>query len=98
VSKRGSMEELRVEVLLVAKHAPEGVEQPAHDGDDGHFLLLAAGEQGLIGGLEAGAALDAAQGGYEERQASVPVAGATDLTRGVGGAALARPRIEPGMS
>jgi hypothetical protein len=44
------MEELRVEVLLVMEHAPERVEEPAHEGDEGDFLLFAAGEEGFIGG------------------------------------------------
>ena len=92
------MEELRVEVLMVMKHAPDCVKQTAHDGNDGHFLLLAAGEQALIGGLDLRAALEGDQGGHKERQAQVPVAGATDVAWSVGGAALARPRIEPGMS
>jgi hypothetical protein len=52
------------------KHAPDDVEKASHDGD-GHFLLLAAG------GLEVRAALDGDQGGHKERQAQVPVAGAS---------------------
>lgn len=91
------MEELRVEVLLVMKHAPDRVEQAAHDGDDRHLLLLAAGEEGFIGGLDLRAALDGDQGGHEEGQAQMAVAGAADVARGVGGAALAGPRIESGV-
>lgn len=91
------MEELRVEVLLVMEHAPDRVKHPAHDGDDGHLLLLAAGEEGFIGGLDLRTALDGDQGGHEKGQAQVPIAGAADVARGVGGAALAGPRVEPGV-
>jgi hypothetical protein len=91
------MEELRIEVLLVMEHAPDGVEQAAHDGDEGDLLLFAAGEQGFVGGLDLRAALDGDQGGHEERAAQMPVAGAADVPRGIGGSALAGPRIEPGV-
>ena len=70
------MEELRVEVLAVVEHAPEGVEEPAHDGNDGHLLLFAAGEEGFVAGPDLGAALDGDQGGHEQGTAQMPVAGA----------------------
>jgi hypothetical protein len=91
------MEELRVEVLVVMEHAPDGVEEAAHDGDDRDFFLFAAGEEGLVGGLDLRATLDGDQRGHEQRQAQMAVAGAADVARGVGGAALARARIEPGV-
>ena len=59
------MEEVWVEVLLVAEHAPEGVEEAAHDGDDRHLLFFAAGEEGLVGGLDLRAALDGDERGHE---------------------------------
>lgn len=91
------MEEMRVEVLLVVEHAPEGVEQSARDGDDRDFLLFATGEQGFVGGFDLRAALDRDQGRHEEGVAQVPVAGAADVERCVGGAALLGPRVEPGV-
>ena len=91
------MEELWVKVLLVVKHAPDRVEEAAHDGDNRDLLFLAAGQQGVIGGFNLRAALDGDQGGHEQRTTQVAVAGATDVARGIGGTALARPRIEPGV-
>ena len=91
------MEELGIEGLLMAEEAPEGVEEAAHEGDDGDFLPLAAGEEGFVGGAEVGAALDGDEHGHEEGVAEVAVASAADLARGVGGAALARARVEPGV-
>jgi hypothetical protein len=61
------------------------------------FFLLAAGDEGLVGGLDLGAALDGHQSGHEEGEAQVPIAGPADVAWGVGGAALAGPRIEPGV-
>ena len=72
------MEELRVEVLLVVEHAPDRVEQPAHDGDDRDLLLFAAGQQGFIGGFDLRAALDGHQGGHEQGQAQMAIAGAAE--------------------
>ena len=46
------MEELRIEGLLVVEHAPDRMEQAAHEGDDGDFLFFAAGEERLVGGLD----------------------------------------------
>ena len=91
------MEEMRVEVLLVMEHAPDRVEQPAHDGDEGDLLLFAASQEGLVGGFDLRAALDGDQGRHEEREAQVPVAGPADVPRGVGGTALAGAGIEPGV-
>ena len=91
------MEELRIKVLVVVEHAPDRVEQAAHDGNDRDLLLLATGEQRFVGGFDLRAALDGDQGGHEEREAQVPVAGPADVARGVGGAALAGPRVEPGV-
>ena len=91
------MEELRIEVLLVMKHAPDRMEQAAHEGDDRDFLLFAAGQEGFVGGLDLRAALDGDQGGHEQCAAEVPVAGAADVARGVGGAALSGARIEAGV-
>lgn len=91
------MEELRIEVLVVMEHAPDGVEEAAHDGHDGDLLLFAAGEEGFVGGADLGAALDGDQSGHEQRQPEVEVAGAADVARGVGGAALARTRVEAGV-
>ena len=75
------MEVLRVEVLAVPEHAPDRVEEPAHDGDERHLLLLAAGEQGFIGGLDVWTTLDGDQCRHEERETQVPVAGAADMSR-----------------
>ncbi len=50
------MEELRIEVLLMMEHAPDGVEYPAHDGNDRDLLLFAAGEEGLVAGFDVGCA------------------------------------------
>ena len=91
------MEELRIEVLLVVKHAPDRVKHPAHDGDDRHLLLFAAGKEGFVGGFDVRAALDGDQRGPEEREAQVAVAGAADVARGVHGAALAGARVESGV-
>jgi hypothetical protein len=91
------MEELRVEVLLVVEHAPEGVEKAAHQCHDRHILLLPTGQQRFVGGADLRAALDSHQHGHEERMPQVAVAGAADLAWGVAGSALPRPRVEPGM-
>ena len=91
------MGELRIEALVVMEHAPDGVEEAAHDGDDGDLLLFAAGEEGFVGAADLGAALDGDQSGHEQRQPEVAVACAADVARGVGGAALARTRVEPGV-
>jgi hypothetical protein len=91
------MEEVGVEVLLVVEHAPDRVEEATHDGDEGDFLFLAAGQERLVGGFDLRAALDGDQGGHEESAAQVAVAGAADVAWGIGGAALAGPWVEPGV-
>jgi hypothetical protein len=91
------MKELRVKVLLVMEHAPDRVEQPAHDGDERHLLLFAAGEQVLVGGFYLRAALDGDQGRHEQGQAQVAIAGAADVTRSILLPALAGPRVEAGV-
>ena len=92
------MKELRVKVSLVMEHAPDRVEQPTHDGDDRDLLLLAAGEETFVSGLDLRAALDGDQRGHEQGQAQVTIAGAADVPRRVLHSALARTRIEPGVS
>ena len=52
------MEELGIEVLVVVEHAPDGVEHPAPEGDEGDLLLFAAGQEGFVGGLDLRAALE----------------------------------------
>lgn len=77
------MEELRVEVLLVMEHTPDGVEHPAHNGNGSHLGFLAAGEQGVIGSLDLRAVADSYQRRHEQSQTQVAVAGAADMARGI---------------
>jgi hypothetical protein len=46
------MEELRVEVLLVAEHAQESMKEPTHGGDEVDFLFLSRGERSFKAGLD----------------------------------------------
>ena len=63
------MEALRIKRLLMMEHAPEGVEEAAHDRDERDLLLFTAGEQRLIGGFDLWTALDGDQGRHEQGQA-----------------------------
>ena len=80
------------------KDAPDGVEEFAHDGDDGLLGFLAAREQCFVAGLDLCVAADGDQGWQKESRAQVDIAGFAQAPGLVHrGAGLERSRIQAGV-
>ena len=83
----------------MVKDAPDGVEEFAHDGDDGLFGFLAASQESLIAGIDLRAVTDGHQCRQKERGTQMGVA---RLAQAAGfmdrSARFKGPGIQPGMS
>ena len=76
---RGNKKQLGPVVgLVIFEHGMEGVQEFAHDGDQGLHFEFAFGEQVLIEGSQVGIKLHGDQGGHVEAVAQVLIAGLAD--------------------
>ena len=88
-----------IEGLMGFEHGVKGMQEFAHDSDQGLHFMFALGEQVMIEGAQVGLVLDGDQRGHEQGVAQVGIAGLADARPFVhGGSRVVLARIESGIS